>query len=150
MKLVVQLPALNEEQTVAEVIRRIPRKIPGVDEIIVIVVDDGSTDRTGDLARKEGAILVRHDQPRGVGAAFRSGVQKAAELGADIIVTIDADGQFDPEDIPRLTDPLVQGEVDFVTASRFLEKEFIPDMPAIKIAIITMESSARTTGDLSG
>jgi len=132
MKLVVQLPALNEEQTIADVIRRIPLKIAGVDEIIKIVVDDGSTDRTGDLAREEGAILVRHDQTRGVGAAFRSGVQKATELGADIIVTIDADGQFDPEDIPLLTDPLVLGEADFVTASRFLDKELIPNMPTLK------------------
>lgn len=132
MKLVVQLPALNEEKTVADVIRAIPSTIDGVREIVVVVVDDGSTDRTGDLAREAGAVVVRHEQPRGVGAAFRSGVQKSTELGADIVVTIDADGQFDPADIPTLIQPILNGEADFVTASRFVDPALVPDMPAVK------------------
>lgn len=132
VKLVVQLPALNEEKTVADVIRRIPRDIPGIDEVVVLVVDDGSTDRTGELARSEGAEVVRHEQPRGVGAAFRSGVQFSTDLGADIIVTIDADGQFNPADIRKLTQPIVDGEADFVTASRFIDPEMVPVMPAVK------------------
>ena len=87
MKLVVQIPALNEAQTIADVIGRIPRGIPGIDEVQVLVVDDGSSDRTGELARQAGADVVRHAQRRGVGAAFRSGVERATELGADIIAT---------------------------------------------------------------
>jgi glycosyltransferase involved in cell wall biosynthesis len=132
VKLVVQLPALNEEKTVGDVIRRIPRDIPGIDATEVVVVDDGSTDRTGELSRAEGAHVVRHEQPRGVGAAFRSGVQRSAELGADIIVTIDSDGQFNPADIATLIQPILQGEADFVTASRFMDQDLIPDMPGVK------------------
>jgi glycosyltransferase involved in cell wall biosynthesis len=132
MKLIVQIPALNEEQTIAEVIRRIPRHIEGVREIAVVVVNDGSTDRTEELARQAGAQIVRHSQPRGVGAAFRSGIERAAELNADVVVTIDADGQFAPEDIPQVIAPIIQGEADFVTASRFIDKALIPVMPGVK------------------
>ena len=132
MNLVVQLPALNEEATIAQVIRGIPRDLPGVTETRVVVVDDGSTDRTGELARAEGAIVVRHEQPRGVGSAFRSGVQQSTELGADIIVTIDADGQFDPGDIGALIQPILEGRADFVTASRFIDPSVRPEMPRFK------------------
>jgi glycosyltransferase involved in cell wall biosynthesis len=132
VKLVVQLPALNEEKTIGDVIRAIPSAMDGVHEVRVVVVDDGSTDRTGALAREAGALVVRHEQPRGVGAAFRSGIQKSAELDADIIVTIDADGQFNPADIPTLIRPILDGEADFVTASRFVDPAMVPDMPAVK------------------
>ena len=132
MRLVVQLPALNEERTIADVIRRIPRAVPGVDDIRVVVVDDGSTDRTGALAAAAGAVVVRHERRRGVGAAFRSGIERSAALGADVIVTIDADGQFDPADIPKLVAPVVSGEADFVTASRFMDKALEPRMPWAK------------------
>lgn len=132
MKLVVQLPALNEAQTVSDVIGRIPRDIPGINEVVVLVIDDGSTDETGELARAAGAEVIRHEQPRGVGAAFRSGVQRSTDLGADIIVTIDADGQFNPADIPKLTQPIVNGEADFVTASRFIDPKLVPVMPTVK------------------
>ena len=132
MKLVVQIPALNEERTIADVIGRIPRKIEGVDTVQVVVVDDGSTDRTGELARQAGADVVRHEQRRGVGAAFRSGIERSTELNADIVATIDADGQFDPHDIPRLIAPIVQHRADFVTASRFLDPALAPVMPRPK------------------
>lgn len=132
MKLVVQLPALNESATITDVLARIPSKIDGIDEIRTLVVDDGSTDNTGDLARAEGAMVLRHEKPRGVGAAFRAGITKATELGADIVVTIDADGQFNPDDIRTLIQPIVTGEADFVTASRFIDKTIIPDMPRVK------------------
>lgn len=132
MKLVVQLPALNEAATITQVIEAIPEQIDGVDERAVVVVDDGSTDDTGELARAAGAHVVRHESPRGVGAAFRSGVQASTDLGADIIVTIDSDGQFDPRDIPAMIAPILSGEADFVTASRFLDKDLVPDMPAVK------------------
>ncbi|MFO1491615.1 MAG: glycosyltransferase family 2 protein [Kiritimatiellia bacterium] len=132
LKLVVQIPALNEEATIADVIRRIPRDIPGVHPTEVVVVDDGSTDRTGELARAAGAHVVRHEKPRGVGAAFKSGIEKSGSLGADIILTIDADGQFNPEDISRLLQPILSGEADFVTASRFKDPALIPEMPQAK------------------
>lgn len=132
MKLVVQLPALNEEKTIAEVIRDIPRDLPGITTTHVVVIDDGSTDRTAELALGEGAVIVRHEQPRGVGAAFRSGIQKSGELGADIVVTIDSDGQFNPADIGKLIAPIIEGRADFVTASRFIDDTLMPDMPRMK------------------
>lgn len=132
MKLVVQLPALNEAETIAGVIESIPRAIPGVDEITVVVVNDGSSDRTAELAREAGAVVVSHENTRGVGAAFRTGLVKSTELGADIIVTIDADGQFNPDDIPTLISPILKGEADFVTASRFIDSAFEPEMTRVK------------------
>lgn len=132
LKLVVQLPALNEEATLAEVLARIPRTIQGIHEVLTLVVDDGSTDATGEIARAAGARVVRHETSRGVGAAFRSGIAAATEMGADIVVTIDADGQFNPEDIPKLIHPILEGEADFVTASRFIDKALTPDMPRVK------------------
>jgi glycosyltransferase involved in cell wall biosynthesis len=132
MKLVVQIPALNEEKTVSDVIRSIPREFAGVDEIQVVVVDDGSTDRTGELAAQAGAVVVRHEQRRGVGAAFRSGIERSQALGADIVVTIDADGQFNPQDISRVIEPILKNEADFVTASRFADPALIPEMSAVK------------------
>jgi glycosyltransferase involved in cell wall biosynthesis len=132
MKLVVQMPALNEEKTIVSVIQGIPRDIPGMDQVAVLVVDDGSTDRTGELARQAGAQVVRHERPRGVGMAFRTGLERSAELGADILVTIDSDGQFDPRDIPKLVEPIVRGEAEFVTASRFADPALAPEMPWTK------------------
>ena len=80
MKLVVQIPALDEEATVADVIARIPRDIEGISSVTVLVIDDGSSDRTGELAREAGAMVIRNDQPQGVGAAFRTGIQRSTEL----------------------------------------------------------------------
>lgn len=132
MRLVVQIPALNEAMTIAKVIQAIPSPIDGIDECHIVVIDDGSTDGTGDLARAAGAIVVRHDTPRGVGAAFKSGIRKSEEIGADIVVTIDADGQFNPADIPSLIRPIVCKEADFVTASRFADPAQSPEMPKAK------------------
>ncbi len=132
-QLVVILPALNEERTIASVITAIPKKVSGISRISVIVVNDGSTDTTADIARSVGALVVSHAQPMGVGAAFHTGIKEALQLGADLIVNIDADGQFNPEDIPLLLEPIQQGRADFVTASRFAKQEYMPQMPGIKI-----------------
>jgi len=132
MKLVVIIPAYNEEPTITQVIQGIPREIPGVKEIQVVVVDDGSTDRTAQLAEEAGAIVVKHPQNLGVGKAFSTGIKTALELGADLIVNIDGDGQFNPRDIPRLIEPILKNQADFVTASRFADKSLIPKMPWIK------------------
>lgn len=131
--LVVIIPALNEAKTVASVISKIPRNISGVDVVSVVVVDDGSTDTTAKIAKEAGAILVIHSQTMGVGAAFHTGLEKALSLGADYIVNIDADGQFDPIDIPKLLQPILNKEAEFVSASRFANSEFMPTMPSIKI-----------------
>ncbi len=133
MKLMVAIPALNEEKTIANVIGRIPRDLPGIDEIRVVVVDDGSTDKTCELAREAGADVISHGRNIGVGRAFQSAVLAALERRVDFMVNIDGDGQFNPEDIRLIVEPLVAGQADFVTASRFLKQEFIPEMPKVKL-----------------
>lgn len=131
-RLVIVLPALNEAATIRDVIGRIPRDIAGIADIRIIVVDDGSTDDTARLARDAGAEVVRHARNRGVGAAFQTGVEAALDLEADIMVNMDADGQFDPQDVPKLVAPIVSGEADFVTASRFADRALHPEMPRSK------------------
>ena len=130
--MLVCLPALNEEKTVAEVIRRIPRHIDGVSSVDVLVVDDGSTDRTASLAAEAGATVVSHPRSKGVGAAFHTALAYAINRPVDLIVTLDADGQFDPALIPKLIAPVLRDEADFVTASRFVDPALVPDMPWIK------------------
>ena len=109
LSLLVVIPALDEEKTVGSVIRGIPRDLPGVARVEVLVVDDGSRDRTGAEAEAAGARVVRHESPRGVGAAFGTALRHAIDDGADLVVSIDADGQFDPRDIPALIEPVCSG-----------------------------------------
>lgn len=132
-KLVIIIPALNEEKTVATVLRGVPRHIQGISTIQVIVVDDGSTDKTSMLARSMGAHVIRHKHNLGLGAAFRTGLEEALRLGADIIVNMDSDGQFNPQDIPALITLVQNGMADFVTATRFAKPEYLPDMPYVKL-----------------
>jgi glycosyltransferase involved in cell wall biosynthesis len=131
-KLVVTIPAFNEAATIAGVIGAIPRDITGVGDIDVVVVNDGSTDETATEAAKAGAKVVSFSHNRGLGATFGQGLQTALGLGADIIVNIDADGQFDPKDIPKLLAPITEGKADMVTASRFADPALVPKMPWIK------------------
>ncbi len=131
-KLVVILPALNEEKTVADVVRAVPRQIPGIGQVQVVVVDDGSTDATATLAREAGAHVVSHPSRRGVGAAFATGIETALRMGADYIVNMDSDGQFNPADIPALLQPLLEGRADFATCTRFARKDLEPEMPWVK------------------
>lgn len=133
MKLVVIIPALNEAKTIGDVIKKIPRAIGGISAVEVIVVDDGSTDETAAIARRERAMVVSHPKPMGVGAAFHTGIRTALMEGADCIVNIDADGQFNPLDIPTLLAPILVGKAGFVTATRFAKKKFMPQMPGIKL-----------------
>jgi glycosyltransferase involved in cell wall biosynthesis len=132
MHLVVVLPALNESKTIAAVIAAIPRVIDGIDRVTVAVIDDGSTDNTAQLARDAGAIVHSHVGNRGLGVAFASGVDLALSLGADIMVNMDSDGQFNPAHIPQLLAPILEGKAEFVTCSRFGNPEFEPKMPWIK------------------
>jgi glycosyltransferase involved in cell wall biosynthesis len=131
--LIVAMPALDEEMTVEDVIRGVPRTIHGIRSVEIVVVDDGSRDRTADQAEQAGATIIRHASPRGVGAAFRSALAYGIDRGADLIVTIDADGQFDPADISVLIEPVLRGEADFATASRFKDPDLVPVMPRAKL-----------------
>ena len=132
MRLVIQIPALNEAMTIGQVIDSIPKNIEGITDLKVVVVDDGSTDETGNIAKERGAVVHRHPTPRGVGAAFRSGLQTSINLQPDFVVTMDADGQFNPDHIPILLEPLLKNECDFVSGSRFADPEREPDMPKAK------------------
>lgn len=109
-----------------------PRAIEGVEGITILVVDDGSRDRTGDIAREAGAIVVRHPVNRGVGAAFHTAADYALKNAFDVMINVDGDGQFSPEDIPKLLAPVLAGQADLATASRFSDPAFLPDMPGIK------------------
>jgi glycosyltransferase involved in cell wall biosynthesis len=120
LKLLVSLPAFNEAETVGEVVRAVPRSMPGVDSVDVVVVDDGSTDSTAEKAASAGARVIRHGRNRGLGDAFRTSLGIARKEGFGALVTIDADGQFDPAGIPVLVEPLAAGRADLVTCSRFL------------------------------
>jgi len=132
LRLVVVMPALNEQATVAQMVRGVPREIPGVGSVQVLVVNDGSTDATAEVAAGAGATIVSHGRRRGVGAAFQTGLSAALDMGADLIVSIDADGQFDPSTIPDLVAPVLAGQADFATASRFAQPDLVPEMPKIK------------------
>ena len=130
--LVVCIPCLNEEETVARVVDAVPRTVAGVDRIDVLVIDDGSTDRTVEVAERAGAIVRRHGANLGLGRAFRTAIRVALELGADVVVNIDGDGQFDAADIPAIAGPVLRGEAEMATGSRFLRSDFVPEMPTIK------------------
>jgi glycosyltransferase involved in cell wall biosynthesis len=119
MKLAVYLPALNEAATIGGVLAGIPRAIPRITEITTIVVDDGSTDGTAAVAELHGARVIRHPRNLGTGRAFMSGVQAGLASGADIIVGMDADGQFRSADLAALIAPIVDGDADVVLCTRF-------------------------------
>lgn len=123
MKLVVQIPCLNEQQTLPLVLETIPRKIQGVDEIIILVIDDGSTDKTVEVAKQHGVKhFVYHVRNQGLGRSFHDGVQKALELGADIVVNTDGDNQYPQERIGDLVQPILEGRADIVIADRQTHK----------------------------
>ena len=134
MKLVVLIPAYNEEQNIGKVISSIPKKIPGIDTIDVIVVNDGSSDGTVEQAVNAGATkIISHNTNMGVGAAFMTGIRNAVSLDADIVVTLDADSQFDSNQIPELIIPILNKQLDVVIGSRFLKTkpEGIPRIKSI-------------------
>ena len=109
------IPALDEAANVGAVVAAVPRQIPHVADVRVIVVDDGSTDGTALVAQAAGADhVVRHRRSRGLVGAFRSGIDAALALGADIVVHLDGDGQHDPAYIARIVAPVILGEADVV------------------------------------
>ncbi len=118
MKLVVQVPCLNEEDTLPDVLSTIPSSIEGVDEIVVVVIDDGSTDATADVARAHGAHVVTHPSNLGLARSFRDGVDYALSIGADVLVNTDGDNQYPQARIPDLVAPILAGEADIVIGDR--------------------------------
>jgi len=120
MRLIVNIPAYNEEKTIGGVIKKVPRRIEGFSEVLVQVVDDGSHDKTIEASKEAGAdIIVNHVRNQGVGMAFRTAVESALANKADVFVNIDADGQFPASDIPKFTELILSGKADMVVASRF-------------------------------
>jgi glycosyltransferase involved in cell wall biosynthesis len=119
MKLIVQIPCFNEAETLRQTVADIPRRIPGVAELEVLIVDDGSTDGTADCARELGVNhVLRHKNNKGLARAFRTGVEACLALGADIIVNTDGDNQYAGADIPRLIAPILAGQADIVVGDR--------------------------------
>ncbi|HRH94182.1 MAG TPA: glycosyltransferase family 2 protein, partial [Candidatus Peribacteria bacterium] len=99
MRLAVIVPVFNEQESVADVVRRVPAALPGVDSVRVFVVNDGSTDGTAVRAKEAGAAVLTHPERRGLAAAFRTGIHAALADSADLVATLDADGQYRPEDL---------------------------------------------------
>ena len=119
MKLFIQIPCLNEEQTLPMVLESIPESIPGVDEIEILVIDDGSTDRTVEVARQHGVRhFVRHRRNMGLARSFHDGIDYALSHGADIVVNTDGDNQYPQEMIGELVQPVLRGEAEIVVADR--------------------------------
>ena len=119
MKLIIQIPCYNEAETIAIALSALPREVPGFDKVEWLVIDDGSTDDTIKVARANGADhIVRHIRNQGLARAFMSGIREAVRLGADVIVNTDADNQYNADDIPALTRPIVSGQADMVVGAR--------------------------------
>lgn len=123
MKLIIQIPCLNEAKTLPITLSEIPRQIPGIDKVEVLIIDDGSSDNTSEIARKIGVDhVVRFNRNRGLAAAFRAGIDASLRLGADIIVNTDADNQYNGEDIPKLIEPILTEQWDMVVGDRQTDK----------------------------
>ncbi|WP_282939487.1 glycosyltransferase [Paenibacillus sp. RC67] len=119
MKLIIQIPCLNEEDTLAITINDLPKSINGIDEIELLIIDDGSTDRTIEVAKKMGVNhIVKFPRNRGLAEAFKAGMDACLRLGADIIVNTDADNQYKGSDIPKLIQPLLTKKCDIVIGNR--------------------------------
>jgi glycosyltransferase involved in cell wall biosynthesis len=119
MKLIIQIPCFNEEQQLPLTLSRLPRQVDGFDTVEWLVIDDGSTDRTIEVAREHGVDhIVRLTNNKGLAVAFDAGLDAGLKLGADVIVNTDADNQYEGADVPKLVAPILRGEADMVVGDR--------------------------------
>jgi glycosyltransferase involved in cell wall biosynthesis len=119
MKLIIQIPCLDEERTLPATLADLPRSLPGIEEVELLVIDDGSSDRTVEVARENGVQhIVRLTNHRGLAAGFQAGLDACLKLGADIIVNTDADNQYSGADVGKLVAPILAGEADMVVGDR--------------------------------
>ena len=149
-KIIAAIPCFNEERCIGSVVLKTKKFVSSV-----VVIDDGSTDATSEVATEAGALVYQHDKNRGYGAAVRSALAKGRELGADVLVIIDGDGQHDPKDIPKLVKPLIDGEADVVIGSRFLGESKRPPFYRrlglrVLTAITNLGSGQRISDSQSG
>lgn len=119
MKLIIQIPCLNEEQSLPITLAALPRQVPGFDVVEWLIIDDGSTDKTIEVAKAHGVDhVVRQTSNKGLARAFMAGIEACLNFGADVIVNTDADNQYNAEDIPALVAPIVSGQADLVVGER--------------------------------
>ena len=145
MKIVIGIPAFNEEKNIASIILKLKKSYPEI-----IVCDDGSSDMTGDIAKEMGVHVVTHKKNQGYGGAISSIFRKASEINSDILVTFDADGQHRVEDIQKVIEPIINNEADFVIGSRFLnEPENVPKYRKIGIKAITKITNSVSGGNIT-
>jgi glycosyltransferase involved in cell wall biosynthesis len=142
---VVGIPAYNEEQTIARVVLEAQKFAD-----VVVVCDDGSGDITGEIAKRLGADVVRHEHNSGYGAAMQSLFRRARELNADVLVTLDSDGQHNPAEIPRLVKPIREGLTEVVLGSRFLDEKGNVDMPLYRKFGVKIITKVANGGDKNG
>ncbi len=147
MKLIVQIPCLNEEATLPATLRDIPRQIPGIDKVEILIIDDGCTDRTVEIARQSGVEhIIQFPGNRGLGHAFAAGIDYCLAHGADLIVNTDGDNQYFGGDIPKLVQPILEGRAHLVIGDR--EPEKVPHFSFVKKKMQTLGS--RVVSHLAG
>ncbi len=156
MKLIIQIPCLDEAETLPVTLADLPREVPGFDEVEWLIIDDGSTDRTVEVARAGGVQhVVRLTNNKGLAAGFQAGLDACLKLGADVIVNTDADNQYQGRDIQRLVEPILRGEADMVVGDRQVEtiEHFSPLKKALQKAgswVVRQASSTEVPDTTSG
>lgn len=156
VKLIVQIPVLNEADTIASVLADIPRNIPGVTSVEVLLIDDGCTDDTIAIALNNGADhIVRHTSRKGLATAFQTGIDTSLRLGADIIVNTDGDHQYPGVEIPSLIAPILNGEADYVIGDRQTStishfSPFKKQLQALGSVVVRWASDTSVTDAVSG
>lgn len=126
MKLAILVPAYNEEKTIGKVLESIPRRYPKIAQTDIVVISDGSTDKTAEIAEKAGVTLITHDLNRGLGGALGTGFEYARQGNFDVVLTFDADGQHHPEDIWPVIRPIVYHQADVIIGSRLKNPKGMP------------------------